>query len=127
MKQKLVIWLLVTIVSLQTFDKLLIMTGFYIQQDYIVNNLCINRFDKIPVCFGQCVLTEKLIDTEKKDHPTTLSKYKEVVLFVEQASIMPVFDTTDFNENTDKKRISENTSFIPREILYAIFHPPRCC
>ena len=43
------------------------MASFYIQQDYIAQNLCINRFDAIPVCKGQCYLKKQLKTNENQE------------------------------------------------------------
>jgi len=44
-----------------------ILLNFHYHRDFIAQNLCINRFDKIPVCKGQCYLEKQLKEKEEKE------------------------------------------------------------
>src|SRR3954467_14879015 len=53
-----------------------IIVSFYANQEYIVKNECINRFDKLPVCYGKCVLIKQLKNTDRQDQklPNVIEK-----------------------------------------------------
>ncbi len=80
MKRAFAIFFLIAFVF-QSTSTLWIMASFYAQRDYISKNLCINRFDAIPVCKGQCYLTKQLQENEKKEQNLPDLKQKEIQLF----------------------------------------------
>jgi hypothetical protein len=52
---------------LQTFSKLMVITEFYANRDYIARNLCINRKNSTAIsCYGTCQLNKRL-KHENKD------------------------------------------------------------
>lgn len=75
MKRTLVFFLLFIFI-LQSTKSLWIITSFHVNRDYIAKNLCINRFDKIPTCKGQCFLNNELSKEQKdsKKNQTTIEK-----------------------------------------------------
>lgn len=75
--RKLVTILFLLVFLLQTFSQVCILLSFYINRDYISSNICINRFDAIPVCKGSCVLERNLKDNEKNEQTGTTAKIKE--------------------------------------------------
>lgn len=53
---------------LQTFGKLLVITDFYANRDYIARNLCINRKNSTAIsCYGTCQLNQRLKQENNKD------------------------------------------------------------
>lgn len=60
-----------------------VLTSFYINRAYIETNICINRFDKIPLCKGSCYLEKTLTENEKKQQEQPTLKMGQVVLFFE--------------------------------------------
>lgn len=121
MKKAVAILLLITFV-LQSTSNLWIIASFYAQRDYISQNLCINRFDAIPVCKGQCYLNKQLKENEKKEQNFPDLKQKEVQLFVEN----------DFSFEFKKSTISEKLNspnykdnYLSSEFLFSVFHPPQ--
>jgi hypothetical protein len=63
---------------IQTSKSLWIVTSFQINRDYIASNLCINRFDTIPLCKGQCFLNSALEKEQKSNQKSVLTLEKEV-------------------------------------------------
>ena len=61
-----------------------ICTVFYLNRNYISENICVNRFDKIPTCKGQCYLSKKLNENEKQERKFPDLKQKEIQLFCEE-------------------------------------------
>lgn len=80
MRRILSIILLITVLF-QSTSRLWILVSFYAKQDYISKNICINRFDLIPVCEGQCYLTNQLKKTEPPEQNIPEIKLKDIQLF----------------------------------------------
>lgn len=57
------------------------MVSFHIQQETIAETLCINRFDLIPVCKGQCYLESQLKNDDKQERNLPDIKLKDTQLF----------------------------------------------
>ena len=92
------------------------------QRDYISKNLCINRFDAIPVCKGQCYLTKQLKENEKKEQKLPDLKQREIQLFC-QNNLSFEFPKTIFVERLNTLRYKDN--FLSSEYLFSVFHPPQ--
>jgi hypothetical protein len=119
--KKVLQYLLVLVFAYQSTSNLWIMASFYAQQEFIANNLCINRFESIPICKGQCYLDLKLEENEKKEQQLPELKIKEVQLFFQfQQSIafIPIISKTQEPSQNQQKIICTDFKF-------AVFHPPR--
>ena len=106
----------------QSTSTLWIMASFYAQRDYISKNLCINRFDAIPVCKGQCYLTKQLKENEKKEQNLPDLKQKEIQFFF-QNDLSFEFEKAIFEERLNTLNYKDN--FISSEYLFSVFHPPQ--
>lgn len=121
--KKIVLYFLLMSFAFQNAGNLWIISSFYINQDYIAKNLCINRFDKIPLCYGKCVLNKQLKDNDKEQQKFPNVKEKEIQLyFYCQESIE--FSKKITVENS-KRAILKKDSNIKNTFLYSIFHPPK--
>ncbi len=121
--KKIVLYFLLMSFVFQSTSNLWIISSFYINQDYIAKNLCVNRFDKIPVCYGKCVLAKKLKENEKQEQKIPNIKEKEIQLyFYSQEPI--AFNQKSTVENT-KAIIIKKDCTIKNTFLYSIFHPPK--
>lgn len=121
MKRIVAIFFLITFVF-QSTSTLWIMASFYVQRDYISKNLCVNRFDAIPVCKGQCYLNKQLKENEKKEQNLPDLKQKEIQLFV-QNNLSFEFTKTIFEERLNTLHTKDN--FLSSEYVFSIFHPPQ--
>jgi len=63
----------------QSTSSFWIITSFYINQEYIAKNVCVNRFDAIPVCNGKCYLSKELKENQKKELQFPTIKNQEIV------------------------------------------------
>lgn len=74
-------------ILLQSFSKAVIFADFYANQDYIANNLCVNRARKIIHCYGRCQLNRRLLEDEKQDNDNPERKETgwAIILFAEMA------------------------------------------
>ena len=121
--KKLLIPIMLVIFMFQSTCNFWIIISFYANRDYIAENICINRFDQIPVCKGQCFLDEKLQESEKQEQKLPNLKVKEVQLFCEIAT----YDCTkipSFFKEYPKPAIVPDFTLIKR-LSTSIFHPPR--
>ena len=104
-------------------ERIRILTSFFINRDYITENLCINRFDKIPTCKGQCYLGDKLKENEKKEQKLPNFKTKEVQLFHQS------FKKIDISLQINSVLVNDAIPFClidySNNYLTSIFHPPQ--
>jgi hypothetical protein len=106
---------------IQSTSSLWIVISFYIQRDYISKNICVNRFDAIPVCKGQCILSKELDKNEKQERNAPELKQKEIQLFSQQNFILNFIDEGEINEN---KITSYSSSTFSSVYLSSVFRPP---
>ena len=79
--RKIISILLILAFALHTTSELWIVVSFQINRDYIAKNLCVNRFDNIPLCKGSCYLQKQLSNNENEQKKLPDLKTKEIVLF----------------------------------------------
>ena len=107
----------------QNAGSIWIIGDFYINRDFIAKNVCINRFDAIPICNGKCYLYSKLKANEKQEQKFPTVTYKEIQLFLqnqEQFSFPPV------RVAFKKKYPSLQAGCQKSNFISSIYHPPRC-
>ncbi|SCY75630.1 hypothetical protein SAMN02927916_3217 [Flavobacterium anhuiense] len=120
--KKCIILSILILFAFQNAGSIWIIGDFYINQDYIAKNLCINRFDAVPICNGKCYLENKLKASEKQEQKFPTVTYKEVQLFLQQpqqfsfTAIYFVFK----NEYPMLDKSSQKSDYI-----FSIYHPPR--
>ncbi|MBK7885248.1 MAG: hypothetical protein IPJ81_16805 [Chitinophagaceae bacterium] len=98
------------------------MAAFKINQDFIAANLCINRFEVIPVCKGSCYLENQLNQDQKQQQKFPDLKTKEINLFCQHNTIELPTQVIIFNNNTSYPKF--NISFISSAHLRSVFRPP---
>jgi hypothetical protein len=121
--KKLVVIFILGVFVFQCTSNLFILSSFFINRDYISENLCINRFDKIPTCKGQCYLGDKLEENEKKEQKLPNFKTKEVQLFHQSYTKIDVslyINSVLVNESLPFCLIDYSNNY-----LTSIFHPPQ--
>jgi len=82
----------------QALSGLVIVAVFHLNKDYISENLCINRFDAIPICKGSCYLEKQLIENEQQQQDAPDFKLNGAALFYDNRRITmdaPVSTTID--------------------------------
>lgn len=100
-----------------------ILISFYANREYIAENICINRFDQMPVCKGQCFLNKQLKETQKQEQKLPDLKGKEIQLFMNTAEVAysePVF----FFQESPRPDILPDFTLI-KQLPSSIFHPPK--
>lgn len=110
-------------IILQSLSQSCIVAAFYLHREYIAKNLCINRFDTVPVCKGQCVLEDRLEKNEKQQQQFPDFKQKEVHLYLHHPNILIIENPADhpLYENIVLSRERKASCGFP----CSIFHPPR--
>jgi len=106
----------------QSTSKLWILGSFYINRDYISKNICVNRFESIPTCKGQCYLNKELKENEKQEQKLPDLKQKEIQLFCEEHDSL---NGTILNEIERNITINTNAERRISNFYQSIFHPPQ--
>ncbi|MDI9339533.1 MAG: hypothetical protein QM534_03095 [Sediminibacterium sp.] len=120
--KKIFVIVLVLVLGAQSTWRLWTMLAFYLNQDYISKNVCINRFDAIPICKGSCYLKAELHKAEKQEQKYPDLKQKEIINFFFEE-----------HHRSDLKQISYflsysiqcNIHFHSNDHIYSVFHPPQ--
>ena len=110
---------LLVIVALQTFSSFLIQADFYLNQNYIAKNLCVNRDKPMMHCNGKCFLAKKLKEEGKSQSPASKT---------ERLDVSPFFVPTSYSF-IDVQQLDKREYFIKNETAVSafspfIFHPP---
>ena len=118
--RKIISILLIFMFVLQNIQGLIVLINFYSNQSYIAQNICENRFEKIPICKGQCYLKKEIKKSEKNQHQTSNQKLKEIQFYILNTSQIVINLTKDLpvKNNVINKVINHQFDF-------SIFHPPQ--
>ena len=119
--KKVVVYFLLFIFTIQSTKSLWIITSFQINRDYIASNLCINRFDKIPTCKGQCYLNNEL-SKEQKNNKKNLTTIEKDSIFI--APQFTVIQTPIYYNNILKNKFSYHKTTKYTSFLFSFENPP---
>ncbi|SMP33949.1 hypothetical protein [Flavobacterium hercynium] len=122
MKKGITLFILMLFVF-QNAGSIWIIGDFYINRDYIAKNVCINRFDAVPICNGKCYLDNKLKANDKQEQKFPTVTYKEVQLFFESPF---EFSFTTIRFAILKKYPVLLAGSQKSDFIFSIYHPPRC-
>ncbi|MEG0915743.1 MAG: hypothetical protein RSF68_01875 [Myroides sp.] len=121
MKKFILLTLLLSFIY-QNTSSFWIITSFYINQDFISENICVNRFDKIPVCNGKCFLQKELTADSDKERQIPNIKLQE---------LQPLFYQTAFYQNAFVQEYvtsviypEYNSEFVTSKLVFSVFQPP---
>jgi hypothetical protein len=98
------------------------MAMFHVQQEYIAQNLCVNRFDAIPVCNGQCYLDKQLQENNEENKESSLdTRQSEISLFFQpiQLSYLKFFGSNGRSTSAGNSMCQTALAF-----KWSIDHPP---
>lgn len=122
MKKHIILLLLFSFLY-QNTSSFWIITSFYLNQEYISDNLCVNRFDAIPMCYGSCYLQDELAQDSDKKTELPLLKSKEIQpLFLQPIAfdmqeVQPI--PVDAMQYT-----TETNSLVVQSFVFSVFQPP---
>ena len=97
--------------------------AFKLQQDYIVQNKCLEKDEVVNTCNGGCVLTDQLKEANKNQENSKYPGNQDTKLF-------PVFIHANNKSasvlfSINSEGILHKASIIPRAKWCDIFHPPQ--
>ncbi|WP_413512391.1 hypothetical protein [Myroides odoratus] len=122
MKKSVLLLLLLSFIY-QNTSSFWILTSFYINQTYIAENICINRFDAIPICYGSCYLQQELSQDSDNKRELPVFKSKEIQpLFSQFQGYEPyvvALVPTDQTVYPSYHNTLTHTTFI-----FSVFQPP---
>lgn len=97
--------------------------SFYINQDFISQNLCENRYKPELMCYGKCVLNDSIAENhEKEDNKRPISQQTDRSVFILPS--IEMVPKSHFFPNLKKDLIVYHSIFYAFEYLGDIFHPP---
>lgn len=120
--KKIFVIVLVLVLSAQCTWKLWTLLAFYFNRDYISKNVCVNRFDAIPVCKGSCYLKAELNKAEKQEQKFPNLKQKDVVNFFFEEQHKTDLEQVPYFLSYS---IQRSIHFHPNDHIYSVFHPPQ--
>lgn len=100
---------------------LAIYAAFKANQDYLAENVCINRFSPEELCFAACILTTT-IENSQEQH-----KLPSILLDNYQLILCPLTFDKVVPKNWSSTRLKESmseVSWTSTSFLDDIFHPP---
>lgn len=111
---------MIVLLGFSSINKFGVIVIFKLNQEYIVKNLCENRFKKNSTCNGKCYLSKELKkhDHEKGDSRSTFQFMDEYVdsFLILNISFKPIFIPITWNEYYKQDSLSEFSN--------SIFQPP---
>jgi hypothetical protein len=121
MWKRIIAFLFLAAFAIQTFNKAIIITGFFANRNYIAQNLCVNKDKPKLGCNGKCHLKKQLSNEEKKDqqNPDRKGDNKDEVL-----SSKSFFGAIHFTYSiiAHQHHIQSDNSTVKRSRTF--FHPP---
>ncbi len=114
--------MLIVAFIVQSTSQLWIIAAFNINRSYIAANLCINRFDAIPVCKGSCYLEDQLNKDHERQQKLPDLKNKEINLFCQETALVQAMQQWVCNETALFPQ--PNTGFVASGHIHSVFRPP---
>jgi hypothetical protein len=109
--------------SMQVFSKAVIAINFYANQKEIAQALCENRNKPKMNCCGKCQLQKKLKEDDKNNGQGTAG-HKNVNTEIFPPCHLVIDWPTYFKQPVSNTVL--NSSALPPDRAFAIFHPPSC-
>ena len=122
MKNGIALFLMVIILSVSLKD-VFIYTNFFLNQDFIAKNKCVNRFVPKKTCYGRCQLNKAILknhELDKKPQNTSKSERVEIV-FVLSELTTKIFSTIGLHKKNSYRFYTENYN---STFSKSVFHPP---
>lgn len=103
--------------------KIGVLIDFKINQDFIVEELCINREKPIKMCNGKCYLSDKLKkvkEQEEKQAPSSKKEILEVNYYYFESNVLSLANNYLGKLNPDFRNEYSTSSFVAE-----FFRPPK--
>lgn len=122
MIRKIITFIIFVAFATHTFNRVVIVFGFYANQSVIAATLCENRDKPILKCEGKCLLAKKLMAQEKKDEQNPERKAENKPEDISSRSFYSTLSI--FNMlNASSWQISRDCGK-PVHRSFTVFHPP---
>lgn len=108
--------------AIHTFSRVMIVFGFYANQQTIATTLCENKDKPILKCEGKCQLSKKLKAQEKKEEQNPESKAENKPEVISSHSFYSTLSIITISNETPGYGSREAGKPVHRS--FAIFHPP---
>ena len=122
---KIVTVIFLSIITLSgIFQNAVIFSVFKIKQNYIANNLCINKDAPESTCKGACFLNEKIEENNQKEreNPLPVHENKQTIEYYCSA-----IEKLDLRPYTTKKPLKKAKNvFRASDYAFRLFRPPEC-
>jgi hypothetical protein len=114
--------ILFLLVLTATFSKWIVIAQFNLNQKYIAQKLCVNRFKPRSCCKGKCFLAKQLNKEEKGDAnmPANGKEKVAIQMFFEERTEHLHIATFFFN-----KEYAFVSLFTPQTVCHSCFRPPQ--
>jgi hypothetical protein len=118
--------LLLALISVKTILVPVVYLDFELRKDFIIKNLCENRFKPQLKCNGQCVLAKKLHQLAEDNATKETQKQGQGIkkILEEVFESTPLFSLNLANINLSTKSIYSYQLAHYQSFAYSIFHPP---
>jgi hypothetical protein len=126
MRKSISILFIVLIAALSAKD-LLMWASFKLNQDYIANTLCENRFNADVMCNGKCYFNKKV--KEGNEDNNTKTPFQKAVEQREIADVQDIFflEAKPIEDTYQLSAHFAEPTFTSQSILADIFQPPQGC
>ena len=118
--------LLLTLISVKTILVPVVYLDFELRKDFIIKNLCENRFKPQLNCNGKCYLAKKLHkiaeDNATKETQKQGQSMKKIMEEVFETT--PLFSCDLMVKNLSKKSIYSYQLAHFQSVTFSLFHPP---
>ncbi len=114
----------ITIISIliQSMNFAAIYVTFKINQNYIIEVLCINRDKPEMKCHGQCQLTKRIKEEEKKEREKPVNNNEKNITYFPGNIYAWLFIPRNIDTKQYPKLI---ILLIPLSFITEVFHPPK--
>jgi hypothetical protein len=118
--------LLLTLISVKTILVPAVYLDFELRKDFIIKNLCENRFKPQLKCNGQCYLAKKLHKIAEDNATKETQKQGQAIkkIMEEVFETTPLFSCDLMVKNRSAKSIYSYQLAHFQSIPFSIFHPP---
>lgn len=107
---------------IQASSSIWIAVSFYVHREYIAKELCVNRFEKMPICGGSCYLSKKLSENERTESEQAEIKVKDVQPYVLSSTYFTFLPKAAHK----KVALPVGTLFLPEnDFSKSVFQPPQ--
>jgi hypothetical protein len=120
--RKIIALLLLVAFATHTFNRAVIVFGFYANQEVIAATLCENKDKPVMKCEGKCQLSKKLKLQEKKEQQNPTQKVENKPQDISSRSFFTSLAITTISNAEQWQKSRDSGKPIHRS--FAVFHPP---